>query len=125
MTNYGSAACHLDAFGAPEPAAVRPTTFGKLVLVAFLVAQACDGILTYVGVGTYGLHMEGNPLLAWLMAYMGRGPALAMAKAAAGGFGIALHLTSVHRVVAALTLFYVALAIIPWLGILFNGCPGC
>ena len=125
MTNCGSTACHLDALDARAQAAVRPPTFGRLVLVAFLVAQACDGILTYVGVGTYGLHMEGNPLLAWLMVAMGRGPALAIAKTAAGGFGIALHLTAVHRVVAALTLFYVALAILPWLGILFSGCAGC
>jgi hypothetical protein len=111
MTNYGSAACH--------------STFGRFVLIAFLAAQACDGILTYVGVGAYGIHMEANPLLAWLMASVGRGPALAMAKTAAGGFGIALHLTAVHRVVAVLTLFYVALAILPWLGVLYSGCPGC
>jgi hypothetical protein len=69
--------------------------------------------------------MEGNPLLAWLMTWMGRGLALAIAKTAASGFGIALHLTAVHRVVAALTVFYVALAILPWLGILCGGCQGC
>ena len=125
MTNYGSTACHLDAVQHHERTAIRPSTFGNLVLVAFLAAQACDGILTYVGVGAYGIHMEGNPLLAWLMVCVGRGPALAIAKAAAGGFGIALHLTAVHRVVAALTLFYLALAILPWLGILYSGCGGC
>ena len=125
MVNYGSAACHMDAVQQHESAAARPSTFGNLVLVAFLVAQACDGILTYVGVGAYGLHMEGNPLLAWLIGCVGRGPALTMAKTAAGGFGIALHLTAVHRVIAALTLLYVALAILPWLGILYPGCPGC
>ena len=113
MANSGSAAT------------IRRSAFGEFVLVAFLLAQACDGILTYVGVGAYGLHMEGNPLLAWLMTWMGRGPALATAKAAAGGFGIALHLTAVHRVVAVLTLFYIAMAILPWLGILYAGCPGC
>jgi len=99
--------------------------FGEYVLAAFLLVQVCDGLLTYAGVSAYGVHVEGNPLLAWLMVSMGRGPALAMTKAAASGFGIALHLTSVHRVVAALTLFYVALAILPWLGILYAGCPGC
>lgn len=114
MTNSGSAA--------PTR---RRSAFGDVVLVAFLLAQAGDGILTYVGVGAYGLHMEGNPLMAWLMTWMGRGPALAMAKTAAGGFGIALHLTAVHRVVAVLTLFYIALAILPWLGLLYAGCPGC
>ena len=112
MEQYGSAAGH------------RPI-FGECVLAAFLLVQVCDGLLTYVGVTAYGVHMEGNPLMAWLMLWMGRGPALAITKAAASGFGIALHLTAVHRVVAALTLFYVALAILPWLGVLFVGCPGC
>jgi hypothetical protein len=112
MEHYGSAGGHRSIFGA-------------CMLAAFLLVQAGDGVLTYIGVGTYGLHMEGNPLMAWLMVWLGRGPALAITKVAAGGFGIALHVTAVHRIVAALTLFYVALAILPWLGILFAGCSGC
>jgi len=99
--------------------------FGACVLAAFLVVQLCDGLLTYAGVSVYGVRMEGNPLMTWLMLSMGRGPALAVTKAAASGFGIALHLTAVHRVVAALTVFYLALAILPWLGILYGGCRGC
>jgi hypothetical protein len=50
---------------------------------------------------------------------MGRGVALAAAKSLAGAFGIALHLSSVHRVVAALAAFYIAVAIVPWISILF------
>ena len=102
-----------------RPGAIRRSLFGDVVLVAFLLAQASDGVLTYVGVSTYGIHMEGNPILGWLMATMGQGAALTAAKSAAGAFGIALHLTSVHRVVALLTAFYVAAAVLPWIGILF------
>jgi hypothetical protein len=87
--------------------------------VAFLLVQACDGVLTYVGVTTYGIRIEGNPLLGWLMTAIGEGPALTAAKGAASAFGIALHLSSVHRVVAALTAFYVAAAVVPWIRILF------
>lgn len=97
----------------------RRSVFGDTVLVGFLLAQALDGVLTYVGVRTYGTHMEGNPLLGWLMLAVGQGPALATAKLTAGAFGIALHLAAVHRVVAVLTLFYVALAVLPWIGILW------
>lgn len=93
--------------------------FGDAVLVAFLLAQACDGVLTYVGVSTYGLRIEGNPLLGWLMSSVGQGVALTAAKTTAGIFGIALHLTAVHRIVALLTAFYVAAAVVPWIGILF------
>ncbi|HYT75870.1 MAG TPA: DUF5658 family protein [Vicinamibacterales bacterium] len=88
-------------------------------MIAFLVAQACDGVLTYVGVSVYGARIEGNPLLGWLMASIGQGLALAATKAAAGAFGIALHLSAVHRLVAALAAFYLAVAIVPWIAILF------
>ena len=98
---------------------LRTAWFGNVVVIAFLLAQACDGVLTYVGVSLYGLHMEGNPILGWMMAAMGQGPALAAAKGVAGVFGIALHLGSVHRVVAALAAFYVAVAVVPWIAILF------
>lgn len=98
---------------------LRTAWFGNVVVIAFLLAQACDGVLTYVGVSVYGLHMEGNPILGWMMAAMGQGPALAAAKGVAGVFGIALHLGSVHRVVAALAAFYVAVAVVPWIAILF------
>lgn len=90
-----------------------------IVVVVFLLAQACDGVFTYVGVSLYGVGIEGNPLLAWLMAAIGEGPALAAAKVMAGALGIALHLTAVHRILAALSAFYVAVAILPWIAILF------
>ena len=97
----------------------RKSRFGNIVLVAFLLAQVLDGVLTYLGVRLMGSSAEGNPLLAWLMNMFGEGPALAGAKVMAGTFGIALHLTAVHRIVAALTLFYLAAAILPWIKILF------
>lgn len=99
----------------------RPTRqlFGDIALVAFLVAQLLDGILTYVGVTTYGTAMEGNPLIGWLIGHFGEGPALAIAKTAAGGFGIALHLSAVHKAVALLAGFYLAVAVLPWIAILF------
>ena len=100
----------------------KPTqrnVFGDVALLLFLVAQASDGVLTYVGVSTYGVGIEGNPVIAWLMGAMGEGLALTTAKVTAGMFGIALHLSSVHKVVAVLALFYFAVAVFPWLAILF------
>jgi hypothetical protein len=98
---------------------LRTARFADVVVVTFLLAQACDGVLTYVGVSVYGIGMEGNPLLAWLMQTMGHGAGLAAAKGVAGAFGIVLHLGSVHRVLAALALLYVAAAVVPWITILF------
>lgn len=89
------------------------------MVVAFLFAQALDGVLTYVGVRQYGLGVEGNPLLGWLMASVGSGVALTATKTAAGAFGIALHLSAVHRLVAVLAAFYLTVAVAPWIAILF------
>jgi hypothetical protein len=93
--------------------------FGDIALLVFLLAQASDGVLTYVGVSTYGRHIEANPLIGWLMALIGQGAALATAKGAAVFFGIALHLSAVHRAVALLAVLYLAVAVFPWVAILF------
>ncbi len=93
--------------------------FGDLALLVFLLMQVLDGVLTYIGVSTYGLRMEGNPLIGWLMAAMGQGPALAAAKLTAGFFGVALHLSAVHKVVAVLAGFYLIVAVLPWFAVLF------
>ena len=97
----------------------KSARFGNVMVVAFLIAQACDGVMTYIGVATYGTRIEGNPLIGWLMHAFGMAAGVATAKAAAGAFGIVLHLVAVHRLVAALALFYVAAAIVPWMGVLF------
>lgn len=102
-------------------AVVRPRTrrhrFGNVSILLFLLAQAADGALTYLGVRTLGLGMEGNPLLLTLMVTIGAAPALFGAKFMAAMLCISLHLIGVHRIVAALTAFYVFGAVLPWMGI--------
>jgi hypothetical protein len=97
----------------------RRSLFGDVALLVFLLAQVFDGAFTYIGVSVHGVDMEGNPLIAWLIASMGEGPALAAAKVAAAGFGIALHLSALHRAVALLAAFYLVAAVGPWFAILF------
>jgi hypothetical protein len=98
---------------------VRRSMFGDVVLLIFLLAQCFDGVFTYVGVRTYGLGIEANPLIALLMTHLGHGAALAAAKGIAATLGIALHLRQVHSAVAVLALFYAGVAILPWVMILF------
>jgi hypothetical protein len=92
--------------------------FGDVVIVLFLLVQAADGVMTYVGVTTLGLRIEANPLLVTLMSVFGRGAALAGAKVVASGLGITLHLIGVHRLLAVLTGIYVVGAVLPWAGLL-------
>lgn len=97
----------------------RIVNLGDLAIVGFLLAQALDGILTYLGVMTWGPRIEGNPLLASLMHTTGSGVAITAAKVFAGGLGIALHLIRVHLVVAVLTALYCVAALGPWATLLF------
>jgi hypothetical protein len=97
----------------------RRSLFGDAVLVIFLLAQGLDGVFTYVGVVTFGAGIEANPLISWLMLHLGHAVALMSAKALASLLGIALHLCRNHAAVALLALFYLTVAVVPWIVILF------
>jgi hypothetical protein len=97
---------------------VEPSAFGNIAIVAFLLAQCFDGIFTYIGVSTYGLGIEGNPLIVSMMTSLGQGMALLMAKIVASLLGVCLHLYEIHGAVALLAGFYFAVAILPWVAIL-------
>jgi hypothetical protein len=94
--------------------------FGDLVVLVFLVAQCMDGVLTYVGVVSFGLGAEANPIVAGLMAAVGHGTGLLAAKGVAIALGIGLHLRQLHVAVALLAGFYVVAAVLPWVAILFT-----
>jgi hypothetical protein len=93
--------------------------FGDVALFVFLLAQCFDGIFTYVGVLRFGLGIEANPIIAALMLHFGHGVALTSAKIVAAGLGICLHVRQIHGAVAALAAFYLAIAILPWIMVLF------
>ena len=109
-------------FGNPLPKVWNPrlrrSRFGDVAIVAFLLAQFLDGIFTYIGVNTFGLGVEANPLIAGLMASFGHGAALVGTKTVAAGLGVCLHVRQIHAAVALLAGFYIAVAIVPWLAIL-------
>jgi hypothetical protein len=99
---------------------VQRSLFGDMVLLVFLLAQCFDGVFTYVGVVSFGLGIEANPLVAGLMASLGHGPGLLAAKTVAIVLGIGLHVRQVHNAVALLAGFYLLVAILPWMAILFS-----
>jgi hypothetical protein len=97
----------------------RRSLFGDMVIVVFLVLQALDGILTYLGLRQYGALVEGNPLISGVIPVLGQGMAVAAAKLFAASLGAILHVTGVHRAIALLTALYLAAAILPWAALLF------
>ena len=89
----------------------------RLTLWLFLLAQACDGVFTYVAVRAYGIIAEGNMLLATWMALVGAGPALLGAKSMASACGVFLYGIGKRGVLLTLTIIYAVVAIIPWVWI--------
>jgi uncharacterized membrane protein len=87
----------------------------RVVLLLFLVAQAFDGLFTYTAVHAYGVHAEGNVLIATWMSLVGPAVALFGAKTVAGACGILLYLHNAHRTLTLLTAFYALGAIGPWM----------
>jgi hypothetical protein len=95
------------------------SAFGDIALFAFLLVQGLDGFYTYIGVATYGIHIEANPIVAAVMAHLGELGGLIGVKAVASLLGICLYFCEVHAIVALLTGFYLTAAIAPWTVILF------
>ena len=66
-----------NVFGTPLPKVwrgrLRRSLFGDIAIIAFLLAQFLDGLFTYIGVNTFGLTVEANPLIAGLMVSVGHG----------------------------------------------------
>ena len=98
----------------PERHNAQNERFGDIAVVTFMVVQALDGILTYLGVHIWGPSVEANPLISSAVSFAGVGTGVAVAKLFAVGLGMILHLRRVHGVVALLTAFYLAVAIVPW-----------
>ncbi len=88
--------------------------FGDLAVLLFLSVQFLDGLLTYIGVLTWGTGIEANPIIGGAMTHFGPATTLATAKLVAMAFGILLHLQLFHTAVAILTGFYMAVSIVPW-----------
>jgi hypothetical protein len=87
----------------------------RVILLLFLTAQGFDGLFTYTAVQAYGLHAEGNVLIATWMALVGPATALFGAKAVAGACGVLLYVRGLHRTLSLLTIVYLVVAIGPWL----------
>ena len=91
--------------------------YGNALVIGFMLVQCLDGVFTYIGIATFGPTIEANPLVGSAVALAGPGPGLAAAKLLAAACGMVLHLLRVHGLVAALTFFYLAVAIVPWAGL--------
>ena len=96
----------------------RRLSKGEFVWMAFVTVQVLDGVMSYIGVHTFGSWIEANPLVAWYAATLGPAVAFTAVKLFAVACGTLLYMTARHRTVAVLTLFYLAFAVVPWAHVL-------
>lgn len=94
---------------------------GDAAFAAFIVAQISDGLFTYLGVKAFGIHIEGNPLVAWYVGAFGLGVALTAIKLFAVTCGAVLHHNAMYRTLGALTVVYATAALWPWTRLLTAG----
>jgi hypothetical protein len=87
----------------------------RVMLLLFLTAQGFDGLFTYTAVQVYGMHAEGNILIATWMALVGPAVALFGAKTVACACGVLLYARGMHRTLSVLTALYAVGAIGPWM----------
>jgi hypothetical protein len=92
-----------------------PHRTGDVAVLAFILVQYLDGALTYLGLHLWGPAIEANPLVSSAVSFAGIGTGLVATKLVAIAMGMLLHLQGIHRAVALLTAFYVAVAVVPWL----------
>ena len=102
------------------PLVARERVFGHAMLLAFLVVQVLDGVMTYLGVMTYGVQVEGNPIVAWYIGELGVGLAMTATKGFAAVCAAMLHYYSRHRTLGLLTILYLAAAVWPWTRLLIH-----
>lgn len=100
------------------PFGSRTLSKAEVLFVAFVIVQALDGAMSYVGVHRHGLGIEANPLVAWYLDVLGPGFGFTVAKLFAVTCGAVLYVTARHRWVALLTLIYIVFAVGPWLHLL-------
>jgi uncharacterized protein DUF5658 len=92
---------------------------GDAIWIGFALVQAMDGVLTIVGIGTMGLAIEANPLVAWYAHAFGPATGVIAAKLFAVACGVILHMRGYHKALAAVVLLYLLYAVGPWVRVLY------
>jgi hypothetical protein len=86
----------------------------KVLFVLFLIGQALDGILTYMGIQRWGMAAEANPLLHWLEAVCGLVPSILFFKLGSMWIGTYLYKYEYFYSILFLTVLIYGVAVLPW-----------
>ncbi len=105
----------------PKSGSLLASVSQEIQYLAILMVgiQILDGIFTAVGISHYGLSIEGNMVLRYVMSHIGYVATLLLAKSLAVCIVAALCLLSarvnwITRAMRFMVAFYLCGAIIPW-----------
>ncbi len=113
-----SAPVAITGFSRPRLFASRRLSAAEIVWLVFVIVQALDGAMSYVGVSLHGPSIEANPLVGWYLAAFGPAVGFTAAKLFAVTCGAVLYITARHQWVAILTIVYILFAVGPWVHVL-------
>ena len=113
-----SAPVAISGFGRPPLFSRWRLSGVQLLWLSFVVVQALDGAMSYIGVSLHGPSIEANPLVAWYLGAFGPALGFTVAKLFAVTCGAVLYCTARYRWVAILTVVYLVFAVGPWVGLL-------
>jgi hypothetical protein len=108
----------ISSFDRPSPLKRWRLSGVQFLWLAFVIVQALDGAMSYIGVSLHGPGIEANPLVGWYLAAFGPAVGFTVAKLFAVTCGAVLYFTARHRWVAILTVVYLVFAVGPWLRLL-------
>jgi hypothetical protein len=91
---------------------------GNLILLCFILTQVLDGVATLHGISLFGLPIEGNLFLRFLMERFGPVPVVVCAKALSVVGGAYLYSRKSYFLLTVLTVFYILCVLIPWMNVL-------
>jgi hypothetical protein len=105
-------------FNRLSPGPIRRLWYAELLWLAFVIVQALDGAMSYIGVSLHGLGIEANPLVAWYLGVLGPAAGFTVAKLFAVTCGAVLYVGARYMWVGLLTVVYVIFAVVPWVRLL-------
>lgn len=120
VVQMGAAHCYL-LFGVSLSTRKASLMFLLILFLTAVLLQIADGALTYQGVSLYGTAVEGNPLVRWTMNTLSPVTALVLFKGAAIVILSYIYFCTPHTLTikywmyGILVIFYLSLAILPWL----------
>ena len=84
----------LRLWAGPASSAGRRFSHGEILWLAFVIVQALDGAMSYVGVSMHGPVIEANPLVGVVSRGLGPAAGFAAAKLFAVTCGAVLYMTA-------------------------------